>query len=55
VSATVNEDVCLDKREPMIRVWGEDGSYNLKVPVNGVDVVHILDSARGSQQLISRH
>ena len=54
VSIAIDEDVRLDKHERIIKVWGEDGSYDLKVPVDGVNVVHIIDSARGSQQLISR-
>ena len=55
MSAVVDEDVCLGRLECSIKVWGGDGSYDTKVPVNNVDVVHILDSVCRSQELILRH
>lgn len=54
MSISVDEDVGLDERERMIKIWEEEGPHNLKVPMNGVGAVHVLQDACYFKQLMSR-
>lgn len=45
-STSVDEDVFLDERERVTKVYEEEGSHNLEVPVNDVEVVHLHHCAR---------
>jgi len=52
---SVDEDVSLDEHERMIKTWAEENPYDLKVPVNYSEAVHVLHGVRHSQQLMSRY
>jgi len=47
-STSVDEYIGLDEYESVAKMWTSEGAYNLEVPVNDAEAVHILHSPRYS-------